>query len=168
MQGDIKQFWSKWIIDNFISNFSLFKDPHERRTPKQRLNFFAVTIKFYYQQQQKEDLKHQWKEINTNPKVLTVSKSVHVTWMWTKKIKAKSVEIEWIKQYSGKELSYTRLTFQNCFRSNTTIFKYKLYLWFHKLDVLRLKSWMRKGRPFTTTKVFPDTQSYFRSWHTWL
>lgn len=67
-----------------------------------------------------------------------VSKSVHVTWMWTKKIKAKSVEIEWMKQYSGKELSYTKLTFQNCFRRNTTNFKYKLYLWFHKSDVLRL------------------------------
>ena len=80
------------------------------------------------------------KEINPNPKVLMVSKSVHVTWMWTKKIKAKSVEIEWMKQYSGKELSYTKLTFQNCFRRNTTNFKYKLYLWFHKSDVLRLLS----------------------------
>lgn len=34
------------------------------------------------------------KEINPSTEVLTVSKSVHVTWMWTKKIKAKSVEIE--------------------------------------------------------------------------
>lgn len=59
MQGNMKHFWCKWIIDNFISNFSLFKDPHESRTPKQRLSFLSVAIKFYYQQQHKEDLKHQ-------------------------------------------------------------------------------------------------------------
>lgn len=37
------------------------------------------------------------KEINLSPEVLKVSKSVHITWLRTKKIMTKSVEIEWIK-----------------------------------------------------------------------
>ena len=37
------------------------------------------------------------KEINLSPEELKVSKSVHITWLRTKNIMTKSVEIEWIK-----------------------------------------------------------------------